>query len=131
MIPPFVKGKGRAYICVFDGKGLPRGQRGRNHNLLATNTDKKPGVSFVEGAYTQQGRANSRRLLHTTLKTFFSVASSTSLSPHTRALMSRAAHSARLNNEQHGVDATQPLDLDAPRPWLRTPAPEYRLLCRG
>jgi hypothetical protein len=60
MIPPFVKGKGRAYICVFDGKGLPRGQRGRNHNLLATKTDKKPGVSFVEGAYTQQGRASKQ-----------------------------------------------------------------------
>ena len=33
-----MKGWGEVYICIFDGPGLPRGQRSTIHNKRSTNT---------------------------------------------------------------------------------------------
>ena len=33
-----MKGNGKVYICIFDGPGLPRGQRSTIHNKRSTNT---------------------------------------------------------------------------------------------
>jgi hypothetical protein len=32
-----VKGNGKVYICIFDGPGLPRGERSTEHNKRSTN----------------------------------------------------------------------------------------------